>query len=87
VPLTDKLLPVVTKTTARANLAEKYNKLAQKAAGMGLVKGDAQRIETYVTGKTLDGLYFMIAEEEKKIRQDPLETGSDLLKKVFGSLK
>ena len=86
-PLTDKFLPVVTKTTARVNLTEKYNKLAQKASSMGLVKGDAQRIETYVTAKTLDGLYFMIAEEEKKIRQDPVGTGSDLLKKVFGSLK
>ena len=85
--LTDKFLPVVTKTTARVNLTEKYNKLAQKASSMGLLKGDAQRIETYVTGKTLDGLYFMIAEEEKKIRQDPVGTGSSLLKKVFGSLK
>ncbi len=86
-PLSQKFLPVVTEVTARVNLTEKYNKLAQKAAGMGLVKGDAQRIDTYVTGKTLDGLYFMIAEEEKKIRHDPLGTGSDLLKKVFGALK
>ncbi len=86
-PLGQKFLPVVTKVTARVNLAGKYNQLAQKAASMGLVKGDEERIETYVTSKTLDGLYFMIGEEEKKIRQDPLGTGSDLLKKVFGVLK
>ena len=69
------------------NLAEKYNQLAGKAAGMGLLKGDQVNVERYVTGKTLDGLYFMIGEEEKKIRQDPVGTGSSLLQKVFGSLK
>jgi hypothetical protein len=40
-----------------------------------------------VTGRTLDGLYLMIGEEERKIRQDPIGTGSAILKKVFGSLK
>ena len=45
------------------------------------------RDRQYVTGKTLDGLYLMIGEEERKIRQDPVGTGSAILKKVFGSLK
>ncbi len=48
------------------------------------MKGDDANIERYVTGKALDGLYFMIAEEEKKIRRDPIGTGSALLAKVFG---
>jgi hypothetical protein len=82
-----QFLPVVKKTTAQVNLAEKYNVLAAKAAGMGLIKGDEVSVETYVTGKALDGLYFMIAEEEKKMRQDPAGTGSALLQKVFGALK
>lgn len=86
-PLNQKFLPIVTKTTARANLAEKYNQVAGKAAGMGLIKGDQASIEQYVTGKTLDGLYYMIGEEEKKIRQDPVGTGSAVLQKVFGALK
>ena len=86
-PLGLKFLPLVTKTTARVNLAEKYNQIAGKAAGMGLIKGDQVSVEQYVTAKTLDGLYHMIAEEEKKIRQDPLGTGSALLQKVFGALK
>ena len=85
--LSVKFLPMIRKTTAQVNLAEKYNAIAAKAAGMGLIKGDEANIDTYVTGKTLDGLYFMIAEEEKKIRQDPIGTGSALLQKVFGSLK
>jgi hypothetical protein len=86
-PLSQKFLPVVTKTTARVDLAAKYNQIAGKAVGLGLIKGDQASIEQYVTGKTLDGLYFMIGEEEKKIRQDPVGTGSALLQKVFGALK
>ncbi len=86
-PLATKFLPVVKKTTAQVNLAEKYNSIAAKAAGMGLVKGDEVSVERYVTAKTLDGLYLMIGEEEKKIRQDPVGTGSALLGKVFGALK
>ena len=68
-------------------LAEKYNRVAAKAAGMGLVKSEDANIQHYVTGKTLDGLYLMIGEEERKIRQDPIGTGSAVLKKVFGALK
>ena len=86
-PLSQKFLPVVTKTTAQVNLAEKYNQVAGKAASMGLIKEDQVSIERYVTDKTLDGLYLMIGEEEKKIRKDPVGTGSALLQKVFGSLK
>ncbi|MCW2313919.1 hypothetical protein M2244_003677 [Rhodoferax antarcticus] len=82
-----KFLPVITKTTAKVNLAEKYNQIVGKAAGMGLIKGEAVSIESYVTSKALDGLYFMIGEEEKKIRHDPVGTGSALLQKVFGALK
>ena len=86
-PLGVKFLPVVKKTTAQVNLAEKYNQIASKAAGVGLLKGEAVSIEGYVTSKALDGLYFMIGEEERKIRQDPVGTGSALLQKVFGALK
>lgn len=85
--LSVKFLPVVTKVTSRVNLAEKYNQIAGKAAGLGLLKGDQVAIEQYVTAKSLDGLYLMIGEEEKKIRQDPVATGSALLQKVFGALR
>jgi hypothetical protein len=85
--LGQKFLPVVTRTTAKMELAAKYNQIAGKAAGMGLLKDDQANIEQYVTAKALDGLYWMIAEEEKKIRQNPVGTGSAVLKKVFGALK
>jgi hypothetical protein len=77
-----KFLPIVTRATEKVALAEKYNAVAGKAVNLGLL--DKQQ---YVTAKALDGLYLMIGEEEKKIRQDPVGTGSDILKKVFGALK
>lgn len=86
-PLGIKFLPIVAQTTSRVNLAEKYNQVAGKAAGIGLIKGDQVTIEQYVTAKALDGLYLMIGEEEKKIRQDPVGTGNAVLQKVFGALK
>jgi len=86
-PLAVKFLPVVTKATEKVGLAAKYNRVAAKALGLGLVKKEDANIQQYVTGKSLDGLYFMIGEEEKKIRQDPIGTGSAILKKVFGALK
>jgi hypothetical protein len=86
-PLVEKFLPIVTTATEKVQLAEKYNAVAGKAAGMGLLNKDDANIQQYVTGKSLDGLYTMIGEEEKKIRKDPVGTGSDILKKVFGVLK
>lgn len=85
-PLSVKFLPVVTKATAKVGLAEKYNQVAGRVADLGLVKKEDANIQQYVTGKSLDGLYFMIGEEEKKIRKDPVGTGSAVLKKVFGAL-
>lgn len=82
-----KFLPVVTKATEKVGLADKYNQVAGKAADLGLVKKEDANIQQYVTGKTLDGLFFMISEEEKKIRQNPVAYGSSILSKVFGALK
>jgi hypothetical protein len=76
----------VTRATEKVGLAEKYNRVAGKAAGMGLVKKDDAAIEPYVTRKSLDALYAMIGEEEKKIRQDPAGSGSAILRKVFGAM-
>lgn len=86
-PLAVKFLPIVARATKKVGLAQKYNEVAGKIAGFGLMKKEDANIEQHVTGKSLDGLYFMIGEEEKKIRQDPVGTGSALLKKVFGALK
>ena len=86
-PLRVKFLPIVKQATAKVKLAEKYNQYAQKGVAFGLVKQDQANLDDYVTQKALDGLFTMVGEEEKKIRQDPVKAGSDIIKKVFGALK
>jgi len=86
-PLSEKFKPVVQKAMAKVKLAEKYDQLAGKAAKFGLVREQDAHLENYVTQKTLDGLYLMIADEEKAIRQDPAGAAGKLAKKVFGALK
>jgi len=82
-----KFLPVVTKATEKVGLADKYNQVAGKASELGLVKKEDANIQQYVTGKALDGLFLMISEEEKKIRQNPVGYGSAILTKVFGAIR
>jgi hypothetical protein len=86
-PLGLKFLPIVTKATEKVALAEKYNSVAGKAASMGLLNKDNANVQQYVTTKALDGLFLIIGEEERKIRENPAAAGSAILKKVFGSLK
>ena len=86
-PLTVKFLPIVKQSTDKVGLAEKYNRLAGEGAKLGIIKGDAVNIEQYVTSKALDGLYLMIGEEERAIRQNPAAAGSAIVSKVFGALR
>lgn len=84
--LSQKFLPIIKKSTEKVSLSQKYNSLAGQGVKLGLVNQEQATIEQYVTQKTLDGLYLMIAEEERAIRKDPIGTGSEILKKVFGAL-
>ena len=83
-PLGEKFLPIVTAETQKVSLAAKYDAVASTGSSFGLVKPEDANVEQYVTRKALDGLYLMIGQEEKKIRSDPIGTGSALLKAVFG---
>jgi len=85
-PLHAKFLPIVGGVTQKIGLARRYDELVDRAGSFGLLKPDESRIEPHVTGKALDGLFLMIGDEEKKIRADPVATGSAILKKVFGAL-
>jgi len=86
-PLTARFLPLVGEATQKVALAQKYNDLAGRASRFGLVKPQDANLEQFVTGKTLEGLYVVIGEEERKIRRDPVGTGSQILQKVFGVLR
>ncbi len=83
-PLTERFRPIVGASTERVQLAQKYNAVAGKAQGLGLVKKEDATIQDYVTRKSLDGLYLVIGEQERSIRADPIGTGSALLRRVFG---
>lgn len=86
-PLTQKFLPIVKKATTKVGLAERYNQFAGRAAKFGLVEESQANIETYVTKKTLEGLYLIMAEEEKAIRKDPVGRAGTYIEKVFGALR
>ncbi|HEY7986745.1 MAG TPA: DUF4197 domain-containing protein [Methylophilaceae bacterium] len=84
--LTAKLLPIVQDATAKVQLAQQYNKYAEMGSKFGVVDKSQANLEQYVTQKTLDGLFTMMAQEEKAIRQNPLAASTNLIKKVFGAL-
>ncbi|MNJ99243.1 hypothetical protein D3C87_170180 [compost metagenome] len=86
-PLGAQFLPVVKKITDKNGLAPQYNAIMGKVGSSGLVSQDETTVEGYVTKRALDGLYTMIGEEEKAIRQDPVGAGSAILGKVFGAMK
>jgi hypothetical protein len=86
-PLVVKFLPIVKQATDRVGLAMKYDEVAGQGAKLGLIKGDAANIDQYVTHKALDGLYLMIGEEERVIRQNPAAAGSAIVSKVFSALR
>ena len=82
--MTERFLPIVKQATAKVDLAGKYNQYAGQAAKVGLLDKKDADLDRYVTQKTMDGLFLMIAEQEKAIRKDPVGTGSALLQRVFG---
>ena len=86
-PLAQQFLPIVKQAIEKVNLAKTYDKFASKGAQFGLVKEEDTHLEAYVTRKALDGLFLMIAEEEKAIRTNPLGAAGSLAQKVFGALK
>ncbi len=85
-PLTQKFRPIVRKFTQKVKLGEQYNKFAGKVASLGLIDKKDADLDSYVTQKSLDGLFLMIAEQEKELRANPLGAASALLKKVFGAI-
>lgn len=86
-PLAERFLPIVKQTTEKIGLAQQYNGIADQAGKLGLGGTSVVRIENHVTDKALDGLYFMIGEEERKIRSNPVGASSAIVRKVFGALK
>ncbi|XLZ69259.1 DUF4197 domain-containing protein [Massilia sp. SR12] len=87
VPLAAKFKPIVKGVTDKSKLSAKFNTAMGQATKFGLASEEQATVESYVTQRALDGLYLMIGEEEKKIRENPVSYGSKAIAKVFGLLK
>jgi Protein of unknown function (DUF4197) len=82
--LSELFKPIVHKSMSEVGVTEKYQELDGKMASIPLVGSIRFDLDKYVNDKALDGLFLMLAEQEKKIRQDPAARVTDLLKEVFG---
>lgn len=93
-----RFLPIVQQATARTGVTSTYKNMMAKVGGGGALGGtlgglagsylgaDALDVDAYVTNKTLDGLFKMVADEEKSIRENPMARTTDLMQKVFGAV-
>jgi hypothetical protein len=81
--LTTAFSPIVHRSMQRVGVVQQYNNLLATAPGGSALAGQFD-LNNYVVGKTLDGLFLMLGEEEKKIRKDPAAQATSLLKEVFG---
>ena len=84
--LTERFGPIVKATTGKVGLAQQYNQYAGAAAQFNLIDKKQASVEQYVTQQALDRLYTVIGENEAAIRANPMQAGSDLLRKVFGAV-
>lgn len=92
-----RFYPIVQTATAKTGVTAAYKNMMAKVSGGGAFGGtlgglagnylgkDALDVDAYVTNKTLDGLFKMVADEEKRIRENPVARTTDLLKQVFGA--
>lgn len=85
--LAGKFKPIINKAMLKVKVAEKYDQFAGKGVKFGLVDERDARLDDYITRKALDGLFVMMAEQEKAIRANPLEATGSLAKKVFSAIK
>ena len=83
--LSEVFKPIIHQSMSRVGVTEKYQELDRSMAGIPFVESMRFDLDKYVDDKALDGLFLMLAEEEKKIRQDPAARVTDLLKEVFGN--
>ena len=77
--------PPVETVMADVGVTRQYNELIGKYKSVPFAKSISFDINQYVTEKTTDGIFFVVGQEEKKIRTNPAARANDLLKEVFGN--
>jgi hypothetical protein len=86
--LRDEFRPIVERFTEQVGVTQKYKQMMGRYGFLGRVVGqDASDIDGYVTEKALDGLFLLIADEERRIRRDPVGRTTSILRAVFGSIR
>jgi hypothetical protein len=82
--LTTKFSPIVKKAIQKVELTKYWKPIITSYNKIPGVKKQNPDLDRYVTEKTLEGLFTLLAQEEAKIRKDPLAQVTDLLRRVFG---
>jgi len=86
--LRQKFRPIVEEFTEETGVTQSYKSMMDKAGFMRFFVGsDARDLDGYITEKALDGLFYVVAQEEKKIRKDPIGRTTKILRDVFGVLR
>ena len=83
--LGEVMKPIIARATGEAQVTAAYKGLMSQAGFLSsLIDPESLDLDAYVTRKSLDGLFLKVAEEEKRIRENPAARTTDLLKRVFG---
>jgi hypothetical protein len=82
--LTAAFQPVVAQTMNEVGVSRQYKALMGRAPTIPFLKSEPFDLDRYVVGKSLDGLFYVLGQEEQKIRTNPAARATDLLQQVFG---
>ena len=85
--LTTAFAPIVHTAMQNVGVVRQYNQLMKNPMLTAVANDKSFNLDDYVVGKTMDGLFYMVGEEEKKIRKDPAAQVTPILKEVFGRMK
>jgi len=84
--LTTTFAPIVHQAMENVGVVRQYNQLMKNPMLSSVANDKSFNLDDYVVGKSMDGLFYMVGEEEKKIRKDPAAQITPILKEVFGRM-
>lgn len=76
--------PIISSSMDEVGVTRSYKEMMGKYESIPFMSKESVDLDHYVTTKAMDGLFYMVGREEKKIRTDPAARVTDLLKSVFG---
>jgi hypothetical protein len=84
--LTTAFAPIVHQAMENVGVVRQYDRVMQNPMAASLANDKDFNLDQYVVGKTIDGLFYMLGQEEKKIRTDPAAQTTAILREVFGQI-